>query len=416
MLKMMHMAFTCLFVLHLSNSIGQTTGGEPLTIESAVQLALKNNPELKTLQNEIKALEAVKIQSGLIPNPEIGIEAENIFGNKNFTGLDNSEITTQISQNILLAGKISKRIKVAESDISLAEWDYETKRIELITKTRIAFQQALSARIQIRKNQGLITISEEFIVNLNKRVEAGKISPAEVSRARIILNALIIDLNRLKSEYKIQKSELFSLIYQPGLVIDSLAGELQYPHAIPQYDSLLVLLNNNPQLKRYESEYERQKAVIALEESKAIPNVTISAGYKRLNDVKVNTYLIGAFIALPFFNRNQGAIQEAQIRLGKRQTEFESVKNRLSFRLKALYNLWVVLAETAGKLKEESIPEAEKAFEIIKEGSLSGRFAIIDVLDAERTLFGLQNQYLDITGQMHTTQTEIEGLIGKEIE
>lgn len=412
----MHRVMCIVFVLFslLSLSINGQTSGE-LTIEKAVSLAVQNNPELKTLHYEIDALGAAKIQSGLMPNPEFEVEAENILGSKDFNGFDNSEITAVLSQDILLAGKISKRVKVAETNISLAEWDYETKRIEIITDIRKAFQQALAVQLLIEKNEELIKVSKEFVVNLQKRVDAGKISPAEVSRAKIILNSLRIDLNRLKSEYENYKSELLSLIYQPDLTIDELIGELEYPVDVPSYDSLLNQLTNNPKLKRYESEYDKQTAIVNLEESKAVPDLTISVGFKRLNDAKANTFLVGASIPLLIFDRNQGAIQEAKIRVDQKQREYFSVKNRLTLQLNVLYKRLNTLIETAAQLNSESIPEAEDAFQIIKEGNLVGRFAIIDVLDAERTLFELQNQYLNIIGQIHSTQTEIEGLIAKEI-
>jgi cobalt-zinc-cadmium efflux system outer membrane protein len=405
-------------VFVLFSLLSLSTNGQPsgkLTIEKAVSLAVQNNPELKTLHYEIDALGAAKIQSGLMPNPDFEVEAENIFGSKDFNGFDNSEITAVLSQDILLAGKISKRVKVAETNISLAEWDYETKRIEIITDIRKAFQQALAVQLLIEKNEELIKVSKEFVVNLQKRVDAGKISPAEVSRAKIILNSLRIDLNRLKSEYENYKSELLSLIYQPDLTIDELIGELEYPVDVPSYDSLLNQLTNNPKLKRYESEYDKQTAIVNLEESKAVPDLTISVGFKRLNDAKANTFLVGASIPLLIFDRNQGAIQEAKIRVDQKQREYFSVKNRLTLQLNVLYKRLNTLIETAAQLNSESIPEAEDAFQIIKEGNLVGRFAIIDVLDAERTLFELQNQYLNIIGQIHSTQIEIEGLIAKEI-
>ncbi|MGK9369687.1 TolC family protein [Melioribacter sp. Ez-97] len=410
--RVMCIVFVLFSLLSLS-TVGQTNG--ELTIEKAVSLAVQNNPELKTLRYEIDALKAAKLQSGLMPNPEFEVEAENILGSKDFNGFNNSEITAVLSQDILLAGKISKRVKVAETNISLAEWDYETKRIEIITAVRKAFQQALAVQLLIEKNEELIEVSKEFIANLQKRVDAGKISPAEVSRAKIILNSLKIDLNRLKSEYENYKSELLSLIYQPDLTIDELIGELEYPVDIPSYDSLLNQLTNNPKLKRYESEYDKQTAIVNLEESKAVPDLTISAGIRRLNDAKANTFLIGASIPLPIFDRNQGAIQEAKIRLDQKKREYFSVKNRLTLQLNVLYERLNTLIETADQLSGESIPEAEDAFQIIKEGNLVGRFAIIDVLDAERTLFELQNQYLNIIGQIHSTQIEIEGLIAKEI-
>ncbi|MDZ7765845.1 MAG: TolC family protein [Melioribacteraceae bacterium] len=108
----------------------------------------------------------------------------------------------------------------------------------------------MATQVLIEKNKELLNISEEFISNLEKRVDAGKISPAEVSRARIIMNSLQIELNRLQSEYETRKSELMSLIYNPQLVIDSLSGELSHSVELRSYDSLLTQLDNNPKLKK----------------------------------------------------------------------------------------------------------------------------------------------------------------------
>ena len=84
--------------------------------------------------------------------------------------------------------------------------------------------------------------------------------------------------------------------------------------------------------------------------------------------------------------------------------------------MSVLYQRLTTLNVTAQQLKNVSIPQAEKAFNIIKDGNLVGRFAILDVLDAERTLFELQNRYLNVIGEIHSVQIEIEGLIAKEIK
>ena len=153
MSKMMYLVSICLFFVLFSNISGQTNGGGLLTIEKAIKLAIENNPDLKVLSDEVQARKAIEIQSSLLPNPEFGVEAENIFGNKDFSGFNNSEISAHLSQDILLAGKIDKRVEVAESDISLAEWDYEIKRIELVTDIRKTYFKVLAAQDQIRKNK-----------------------------------------------------------------------------------------------------------------------------------------------------------------------------------------------------------------------------------------------------------------------
>jgi cobalt-zinc-cadmium efflux system outer membrane protein len=387
-----------------------------LDVNTAVDIAIEKNPELKIYRHEVKALEAVKIQQGLKPNPELETEVENVLGNNDFTGFKGSEITAGFSQTILLAGKIHKRVRIAEWDITLAEWDYEARRLEIVTEVRKVFAQALSIQEQIFKNDDLIKISQEFINNLTKRVEAGKISPAEVARAQIILNSLEIRLSKLQSEYDTAISELKILLNDPGRSIESLTGSLSIPAAIPEYDSLLIKLSNHPKIKRFSQEYKKQKAVIDFERSKAIPDLTISAGYKRLNETKANAFVFGASIPIPIFDRNQGTIQEALIRYNQKTSLFQTVKNSLIMRLNGLYNRLKTLLNTFLKLQNESIPEAEKSFRIISQGNLEGRFSILDVLDAERTLFELQNQSLEVTADLNLTLIEIEGLTVTEIK
>ncbi len=75
-----------------------------------------------------------------------------------------------------------------------------------------------------------------------------------------------------------------------------------------------------------------------------------------------------------------------------------------------------MLLTSAERLKSESLPVAEEAFKIINEGNSVGRFTILDVLDTQRTLFEIQNQYLTILKDINTTIIKIEGLTVSSIE
>ena len=407
---------TIISLLLFSSAVAaQRIDNNELTIENAVKNGIENNYELQILLKAIDVSAALKMQSSLYPNPEFAIEAENILGSNDFSGLRGSEITASLSQNILLAGKLSKLEKVSEMDISLAEWDYEAKRLEIATDIRKAFTKAMVIQKLIEKNNELFKISNELVLNLNERVKVGRISPAEVSRAKIILNNLEIEISSLNSEYESSVFELSILINDPNLIIESVDGEVKFVEEIIQYDSLYTMLENNPNLKRFESEYSRQKAVISYEESKSVPDLTLSAGYRRLSEINANTFLIGASMPIPIFDSNQGNIQASRIDLDKKRLEYEQTKNRFTLKLNLLYNRLRMLIDTSSKLKSGSIPEAVEAFRIIKEGNLRGRFTILDMLDVERTLFEIENQYLNIQGEINTLLVEIEGLTTKII-
>lgn len=394
----------------------QSVEAELFTLDAAVNNAIKYNSELELIRKEIYAQQAAKHQSGLYPNPELEVESENIFGEKDFRGFRGSESTVKVNQNILLAGKIKNRVKIAELDITLSEWDYEIKLLEISTQIKVSFGKALAAQKLMEKNDELIKLSEELITNLKNLIKVGKISPVEVSRANIVLNSLQIKLISLQADYAVSITELKSLINNPSLSFQSLSGDLDYVSVLPSYDSLLIYLDNNPNLKRYNKEYEKLNAVIDYEKSLSVPDLTISAGYKRLNELNTNTFLIGASIPLPLFNNNQGSIQESKIRFDQKHVEYELVKSRLASRLKQSYIKYNSFLNTLEQLRDVSIPFSEETFRIIKNGNISGKYSVLDVLDSQRTLFELQNQYVNTIAEIHGVKSEIEGIIADKIK
>ena len=56
------------------------TPTDVLTLRQALALALVQNPELRAFSWEVRAAEARTLQAGLRPNPELGLEVENVAG------------------------------------------------------------------------------------------------------------------------------------------------------------------------------------------------------------------------------------------------------------------------------------------------------------------------------------------------
>ena len=69
-----------------------------LTLRAAIAETLLNNPELAAFSLEKRVREARTLQSGLLPNPHLEIEVENLAGSRSFDGLDQSETTVQLGQ------------------------------------------------------------------------------------------------------------------------------------------------------------------------------------------------------------------------------------------------------------------------------------------------------------------------------
>ena len=390
---------------------------DTLTIETAIEKAIENNPEIQEKLKIIDALKAGVIQSGLLPNPEFSLEAENILGSNEFSGFKGSEITASVNQEVALTSRISKRKKVAELNVGLAEADLKIKRLEVISEIRKNFTDALALSELIEKNRELLNVSEEFVKNLELRVKAGKISPAEVSRARLILNSIEITIGELETEYNTVVFNLISIINDPGLSENViLKGELDSLINFPSPDSVIAALENNLLLQKLKEEQKKQSAIVEYEETKSIPPLNLGIGIRRINELSANTFLIQTSIPIPVFDRNQGAIQQSKIEVEQKRIEYEALKNILKQKLNMQLSKLKILLETVRKIKDESLPVARKAYEVIKKGNEVGRFTILDVLDAQRTLIELQNQYLNMNRQINKTVITIESFINRKIK
>src|SRR5438270_12248469 len=62
-----------------------------VTLAQALALTLKQNPELAAFSWDLRSAEARILQARLRPNPEFGVQSEDVAGNKQSTGFSHSQ-------------------------------------------------------------------------------------------------------------------------------------------------------------------------------------------------------------------------------------------------------------------------------------------------------------------------------------
>ena len=381
-----------------------------LELQDAIIIGLRNNPRLKSKKLEINAFQAAALQAGLYPNPNVGVELENLLGSGNYGSFDASENTFSITQDFVLGGRLSKGQKVQLLSSNLAAWELEKERLNLISEIRKSFTFVSSLQQQNNLNKKLLKISKDFLTNLERRIKAGKVSPAEASRASLISTSLEIQIQNTEMRFASEKSQLSALLGRPEIIFSAVENISNVRYDIPQLDELRKLILESPTLAQYKTQMDRVKAAVELEKAKVIPDLSVSLGIRRLSETSDNVFVIAASLPLPFFNNNRGNIQEAMIRADQTKYQYRGTLNQTEAKLKLLYNNIKAFSNMINKLENESIPRAEDAFKIINKGSLLGRFTVLDVLDAQRSLFELESQYVSTVEEYNRNVIELEEL------
>jgi cobalt-zinc-cadmium efflux system outer membrane protein len=241
---------------------------ETLKLQDAIIIGLRNNPRLKSKKLEINAFQAAALQAELYPNPGVGVDMENFFGSGNYGSFKASENTFFITQDFVLGGRLSKDQKVQMLMSNIAGWELEKERLNLISEIRKSFTFISSLEHQNGLNKKLLKISRNFLINLERRIKAGKVSPAEASRASLISTSLEIQIQNTEMQLESEKARLKALLGKPRLKFTSVENIFNLKYNIPQLAELRELILESPTLAKYKTEMERVKAAVELEKSK----------------------------------------------------------------------------------------------------------------------------------------------------
>lgn len=390
--------------------------GDSLTLEHALALALLHNPDLNAQSWTISAKEALALQASLLPNPELAVEIENIAGSGNFSGLNQSETTLQLSQLVELGGKRAKRTRVSALESDLAAWDYEIIRLDVLAQVTLAFTDLISAQERRALNQELVNLAQEFVAMVLRRVEAGATSPAEASRARVALSNAQIELERSEREITAARRRLAATWGSQDPFFQEAIGSLTADVDIPEVGDLLRLVSQNPEVARWAVEMEYRRALLSLEQAGGIPDPRISGGVRRVNETDDNAFVAGISLPLPIFSRNQGSTAAAGAQINQAEWSQRATQVRTIALLTQFYEALLTAFNEVKKLQNEVLPEAQNAFDTITAGYNLGKFGFLDVLDAQRTLFNSRAQYLRASTEYNRLKAEVERLIGQSLD
>lgn len=387
-----------------------------LTLRDVLALTLMHNQELKVFSLETRAAQARKLQAGLWPNPQLEIEVVEAGGGGNRRGFDAAETSIVLSQLIEMGNKSQKRKKIASFQEQLAELDYQNKKLEVFAQATKAFILLLKAQEKLQLSNEILKLSERSFEIVEKKVSAGKDSPVEKIRASVALANVKIKHKQTQRNLKYARKRLTSFWAQTKPVFARAAGNLDRIEQLPPLQYLTEQLRSTPQYIRAETQIENSQAMLELEKAKAIGDITIGAGLQRFNETDDNAVVFGLSIPLQLSNRNQGAKLAAVHNLAKSRHAQRAAWLKLQNELNRSYQQLADSYTQATSLKNEVLPGATEMFDAATKAYRNGKVDYLNVLDAQRTLFDVKNQYIETLVAYHTARTDIERLIGENIQ
>jgi len=402
----------------ISNAARSLANGKSdLTLRDAIELALRHNPDLAAFDKETRALGGVIMQAGLLPNPLLEINSEDIGTRPNSPGA--RFVSIRISQLIEMGGKRTARINSASLGQERAEQDFETRRLDLIAQVANVFTDVLAGQQRLQLANESLNLAQTVVDTVAKRVFSGKVPPIEETRAKVAFATTRIEFEQARQNLETARKQLTLLWGEPIPGFERVLGDLESFVTIPDFDILAESLHSNPAALSSRLNLAQRKAMLVLQKTQRIPDITLNAGIRRFMTTEHRqdtTALIGLSVPLPLFNRNQGNILEAHERVDKAEDEWAATDLRLRALLVQAYEALIAAHNQINMLREEILPGAKEASVTARRGYELGRFGFLEMLDAQRTLFQNQTLYLQALANYQRLVNEIERLIAQPID
>jgi len=373
----------------------------PLTLRDALALAGRRHLALRGGELRALAARSRMRDEGRPPNPTVRASAENVGGS---LGGDRREITMELAQTVELGGERAARAAVAAAEYRVAGADAALSTRDALARTaeRFITAWALQARLgRLRDDERLL---RRAIAAADERHRAGAAPQLERMRAEAQALAQGVELRRTTAALAIARRELASSWGDREATFDSLSadssGGVADGAAAP------------PALERATAGAALAEARVRAAEASRVPDLTVSAGARRLEEARGTGFLVGVELPLPLWNRGNDrvaaerqeyAAADADRRAAERQLEVERA-NAVD-RLGAAAAAYDTLAARVRPARVELAGELLRAYR-------AGRLGYLDLIAEQRNLLDTDLALVDAAAELWRARTTLELLAG----
>lgn len=387
-------------------------GSAPLSLNEALAHTLERHPELAPFPYRRRAAEARELQAGLIPNPELAVEVENIGGSGRFAGTDSAEASLVLSQLIELGGKRGRREEVARYRTDLVDSEYRQVRWQVLAETVRRFLSVAEAQQNIQLAELSLELARESRETIRHRAEAGTTSDASLQRSAIAVTRAELAVDSARQQLASARVALAAQWGESEPDFEQVRADLYQLVALPEFNQVRRHLEDAPELSRYITERRLREAELQLARARGRQDLRVGVGVKQLQETGDHAFTLSLSMPLGVSDRNQGEIRARRAEYEQLALEEKATRVQLMARIQRLYQELEVFRATALRLRGEALPSARAALDSIHRGYREGLYTYLELVDARRDRLAIERDALKAAVNFHQTLVTLEQLTG----
>ena len=429
-----------------------------LDLETAVQIALSENPLVKVADMEIEkktyaqksAYGALLPQIDLIGQFQRTLKRQTMYLDMDMGSLIGDGTTDpadsgagagegiQIGRKNMWTGTVNvslplvvpslwKNIQMSKVDLEMAVEESRSSKIDLTHQVKKAFYSILLAKDSYNLFKETYATDSLNLVSIKNKFEQGVVAEYDVITADVRLKSIIPNILQSESMLKIAELQLKMLMGIDAEVPVEIVGSLSdyekwmFETIVPSDNNLL----ENSDLRQFDLQAMQAKNAHEIQKLQRLPTLTSSFSYAYIsqnNDFKFNTYrwdpysVAGVTLAIPIFSGGQRYhnIKQSEIQLLQLQEQRHNLQRGLQLSVKNSVELINKSIEQV-VAAESSVNQANKGYEITQKRYETGAGTIVDLNAAALAVTNAELQYRNAIYDYLASKADLEKTLGYDI-
>ncbi len=386
---------------------GFAVAQKPLSLHDAIEQAMQS-PAARVAEEQVNVSRGVLRQAGLGPNPQLYLQSEDIHPwDSNFSFPNGTEDYGYVGQMFELGGKRGRRVAVADANLHRAESERLVRLAVISGRVAGAYwSAAVASRVRDLLGEDLAAM-DRMVVYHRERVDAGAMRGVDLLRMEIERDRVDMALLTAMREAELTRIELYRQIGRPVPA----GGQLMLADSItsteaPAAATVEEVLAQRADLVSAREAVVAARADVALQKANGVPDLDLLAGYKRNSGT--DTLYTSLNMPLPFRNRNQGGVLQAQANLRGAEAALMQVELSARAEIQAAQEDFGREQEIVQKVLPTMQERAAENLKILEEAYRTGGIDLLRYLDAERTQIDVQVTALRTLAEFHQSALRLQ--------
>jgi cobalt-zinc-cadmium efflux system outer membrane protein len=362
--------------------LGDTTRIRRISLDEALERLGRGNLDLRLARQEVTEAEARVVSAGTATNPGIVASHEQLGDGGSY-----DETILSLAQTVEIGGQRGLRRSAARLTATAAETDLLAERARLAFAVHRAYVRAAGRESDLAALAEAAAVVRQVEASGSVRFAEGDVSRFERSRLQIE-----------RARYETLLSETGLAVVDAGrelamlLAPDSVStGLLLLPSGpLPgaetlrptlTLDSALLAASARAEVRAADARVEAMRTALALQRRERLPDVTLSAGYKRQAD-GLQGAVLGVSVPIPLRSRNEGAVAEAQAALDAALVRREIALRQAEGEIRRAWDTVRFLDDRTRVLAPALLPASTGLLETAGVAYAEGEMSLVELLDA----------------------------------